>query len=78
MEVHRAFSKRLGLAADIMNIVCAVNTAYGSGLIFRQYTDLVIGMLGFFSSVLGAYLPRAIYTSYNPTIYHSVWVYCMT
>jgi len=52
---HRAFAKRLSLNKNIMDFVCASNTAYGSGLIFKQYTDLVIGMLGFFSSVLGGY-----------------------
>jgi hypothetical protein len=52
---HKRFAKRLSLHKNIFDLICATNTAYGSGLIFKQYTDLVIGLSGFYSSVLGAY-----------------------
>lgn len=52
---HKRFAKRLSLHKNIFDLICATNTAYGSGLIFMDYTDLVIGLAGFYSSVLGAY-----------------------
>lgn len=52
---HKHFAKRLSLHKNIFDLICATNTAYGSGLIYKQYTDLVIGLAGFYSSVLGAY-----------------------
>ena len=52
---HKRFAKRLSLHKNIFDLICATNTAYGSGLILKQYTDLVVGLAGFYSSVLGAY-----------------------
>ena len=55
METHKVFVRRASILKSTFDFLCACNTAYGSGLILKRYTDLVIGLLGFGSSMLGVH-----------------------
>ena len=52
---HKALIKRADLAKSFLDAVCGCNTAYGTGRLFRAYTDLVIDLLGVGSSVIGVH-----------------------
>ena len=76
---HKAFGKKMAFIKSVVDAVCAFNTARGSGITFLHYTDLIIGIMGVISSLLGTYRAWVKVMPWEPTMpkprSHTSWLH---